>query len=107
MIRSHSNSKTYEGILKDKFGGMTATGAIVKEAWIFGVLPESETCEGWSMDRLQKLYDDVAVVRERYGYKVSEYPEEIRERHERIHREAIERARAQGWNPDGDLSDEA
>lgn len=96
----------YEGIHKDKYGGMTALGAIVKDAWIFGIIPETETCEGWDLARIQLIYDQVAQARERYGYRVSDLPPEIQERHERIHREAIERARKLGWNPDADLSDE-
>jgi hypothetical protein len=98
--------KTYEGIHNDRYGGMTVTGAIVKDAWIFGLIPESETCEGWSLDRMQLLYDQVAEQRERMGFEIAKYPPEIRERHERIHREAIERARALGWDADRDISDE-
>lgn len=99
--------KIYEGILKDKYGGMTMIGGIVKDAWIFELIPESETCEGWTLDRIQLLYDQVAKLRETYGFSVSDYPPELRERHERIHREAIERARALGWDADRDISDEA
>lgn len=100
-------SKIYEGIHNDKYGGMTAIGAIVKDGWIFGLIPETETCEGWTMDRIQLLYDQVTERRESYGYTVQDYPPEIRERHERIHREAMEKARSLGWDADRDLSDEA
>lgn len=102
-----SNSNIYEGINNDKYGGMTMIGAIIKDAWIFGAIPESETCEGWDLARIQALYDKVNALRETYGYRFDELPDEIKERHERIHREATQRARALGWDPDHDLADEA
>ncbi len=95
----HAN-KTYVGILDDHFGGMTPTGAIVKDAWIFGLIPESETCAGWSLADIQILYDKVNDLWTQYGFHVGNLPEELRARHERIHREAIERARAMGWEPE-------
>lgn len=99
--------KIYEGIHNDKYGGMTSIGAIIKDAWIFGVIPETETCEGWTLDRIQQLYDEVSRLRERYGFRLEELPPQIRERHERIHREAMARARAMGWDPDRELADES
>ena len=41
--------KRYVGIDKDINGGMTTTGKIIRDAWIFGILPETETCEGWPL----------------------------------------------------------
>ncbi len=84
--------KTYVGIYNDEFGGMTPTGSIVKDAWIFGLIPESQTCEGWTAGPLQLLYDQTSSKWEECGYRVSNLPEELRQLHERIHREAIERA---------------
>ena len=101
-----TGSKTYEGIHNDKWGGMTMLGNIVKEAWIFGIIPETETCEGWTYGRMQILYDEVSDARAKYGFSVADLPPEIQERHQRIHREAMERARELGWNPDADLQDE-
>lgn len=95
----HAN-KTYVGILDDQFGGMTPTGAIVKDAWIFGLIPETETCAGWSVADIQVLYDKVNDLWAQYGFLVANLPDTLRERHERIHREAIERARARGWEPE-------
>lgn len=43
--------KTYAGIHKDTDGGMTPTGNIIRDAWVFGILPETKTCEGWTIDR--------------------------------------------------------
>jgi hypothetical protein len=101
-----TGSQTYEGIHNDKWGGMTMLGNIVKEAWIFGILPETETCEGWTLGRMQNLYEQVSDARAKYGFRFADLPPEIQERHERIHREAMVRARELGWDPDADLADE-
>ena len=37
---------TYIGIDKDTNGGMTHLGRIVMDGWLFGFIPESETCAG-------------------------------------------------------------
>jgi len=101
------SGQTYEGIHNDKWGGMTMLGNLVKEAWIFELIPETETCEGWNLSRMQELYDRVSAARTQYGYLFSDLPPEIQERHKRIHGEAIKRARELGWDPDRDLSDES
>ncbi len=97
-------AKRYVGIDNDSFGGMTPTGTIIRDAWVFGLVPESETCEGWTMAQLQQLYDRVTKAWEPYGHLVSNLPPELRERHARIYDEAVQRARELGWDPD--LSDE-
>jgi len=93
------SGRTYVGIDRDTHGGMTPTGTIIRDAWVFGILPESETCAGWSMDRLQMVYDQVSEAWAPYGHLVSRLPPELRERHERIHGEALRRAREAGWSP--------
>lgn len=98
--------KTYVGIHKDEFGGMTPTGAIVKDAWIFRLIPESETCAGWDVARMQALYEKTGEQWNVYGYQVAKLPAELRERHERIHAEAIRRARELGWQPDALVDEE-
>jgi len=95
-----SSGKTYVGIDNDEYGGMTPTGAIVKDAWLFGLIPEEETCEGWTVAALQHLYDQVTEHWSRYGYRVNQLPPELQERHTRIHEAAMKRARALGWDPD-------
>ena len=56
---------------------------------------------------MQELYDKVSAERARHGFRFTDLPPEIQERHERIHREAIERARELGWDPDSHLADES
>ncbi len=91
--------RTYVGIFDDEYGGMTPAGGIIKDAWVFGILPETETGKGFTPARMQQLYDRVYAEWEKYGHLVSNLPPELRQRHERIHREALERARALGWEP--------
>lgn len=100
-MREH---RTYVGLYDDEYGGMTAIGRIVRDAWVFGLLPETESCAGWTMDRIQDLYDRVTVAWEQYGHLVSRMPPELRERHGRIYGEALRLAREHGWDPE--LGDE-
>ncbi len=49
--------KPYIGINNDPNGAMNPTGNVIRDAWVFGLIPESETCEGWSMGQMDNLYD--------------------------------------------------
>lgn len=103
---ANPSKRTYVGILDDEFGGMTPTGAIVKDAWTFDLIPQTQTCKGWDAGRMQGLYEKTSECWERYGYSVSNLPPEMRERHERIHSEAMRRARELGWQPDALIDEE-
>lgn len=92
--------KTYVGIDNDRFGGMTPTGNIIRDAWVFGIIPETETCAGWTLAAIQDVYNKVTIAWEPYGHLVSRLPPELRERHQRIYSQAVRRARAEGWEPD-------
>ena len=92
----------YVGIENDEHGGMTPIGGIIKDAWVFGLIPESETCEGWSTAEIQLLSDKVHEDWVKYGCLVSNLPPDLRERHGRIHDEAVKRARDLGWDPELD-----
>lgn len=93
-----SRDKFYEGLENDNYGGMSHQGQIIRDAWVFGLLPETETCTGWSIDRIQALYDKVAKEWEKYGLLASNLPPDLREKHSRVHAEALEKARSLGWN---------
>ena len=95
-----TNSKVYEGIDKDPTGAMNPTGNIIRDAWVFGLIPETETCEGWTLDRLDALYDRVSDEWQKYGHLVSQLPQKLRDRHRRIYDRAVRRARQAGWEPD-------
>ena len=89
--------KIYAGIHNDEYGGMTPTGNIIKDAWVFEIIPEEQTCEGWSLPRIQELYDRVTDAWAPYGHLVSKLPKELAERHARIYDAAIKEARDKGW----------
>lgn len=98
--------KTYFGIHNDPLGAMNPTGNIIRDAWVFELIPESETCEGWTVQGIEALYDKVSNAWEPYGHLVSRLPPELRERHERIYAEAVRQAKAKGWDPDGMIKSE-
>jgi len=100
-----SQTKTYPGIDQDPRGGMTPTGNIIRDAWVFGILAETETCAGWTLQGIDALYEKVSAAWAPYGHLVSRLPPELRERHARIYGAAVQRARAQGWNPELDQED--
>lgn len=85
---------------------MTAIGKLIRDAWVFGVIPETETCAGWDLARIDALLHKVNNEWDKYGCLVSHLPEDLRERHQRIHGEAIERARAAGWSGEIETNDE-
>ena len=88
--------QTYIGIDQEIHGGMTAIGKLIRDAWVFGVIPETETCAGWNLARIDALLHKVNDEWDKYGCLVSHLPGELRERHQRIHGEAMERATSCG-----------
>jgi hypothetical protein len=99
-------TKTYPGIHNDKHAGMTSVGTIIRDAWVFGLIPEEETCAGWTFDQVEQLYDKVSRAWEPFGHLVSRLPPELRERHSRIYEAAVRQAREMGWNPELDEDDD-
>jgi hypothetical protein len=93
----------YVGIDQDINGGMTDTGRIIRDAWAFGLIPESETCAGWNAQAIQQLWEKTTSEWSRYGNRVNDLPEEIRERYLRIQQDAVKRARNAGWDADKEL----
>lgn len=87
---------TYVGLHQDHFGGMTQTGRIILDAQAFGLIPEEETGEGWNLWQIEQLYDKVFQAWKPYGHLVHQLPTEVRQRHERVYHQSIERARALG-----------
>ena len=88
----------YVGINNDINGGMTTIGKIIRDAWVFGLLPETETCENWNLAGIDALLQEVNAEWDKYGCLVSHLPADLRERHERIHGQALASARAVGWS---------
>jgi len=92
--------KRYMGIDKDPHGAMNPTGNIIRDAWVFDIIPETETCAGWTVQGIDALYDKVSKAWEPYGNMVSNLPPELRERHQRIYAAAVKQARSLGWDPE-------
>lgn len=97
---------TYIGVDKDVFGGMTAIGKIIRDAWVFGLIDETETCQGWNGAGIDALLDKVNAEWDKYGCLVSHLPPELFERHQKIHNEAMEKARAAGWSGEFETDDD-
>jgi len=96
----------YVGIDNDLNGGMTTIGKIIRDAWVFGLIPETQTCAGWNLAGVDALLQKVNAEWDKYGCLVSNLPQDLRERHEKIHGEAIARARAAGWSGELETDDE-
>ncbi len=96
----------YVGINNEVHGGMTTIGKIIRDAWVFGIIEETETCEGWNFAGVDALLDKINVEWDKYGCLVSHLPPELRERHERIHGKAIAEAHAAGWCGEVETDDE-
>lgn len=96
----------YVGIDNDMFGGMTTIGKIIRDARVFGLLPEDQTCEGWNGQGIDALLQKVNNEWDKYGCLVSNLPPELLERHERIHGAAIKKAREHGWSGEFETDDE-
>jgi hypothetical protein len=90
--------RVYAGIDQDEKGGLTHLGRMVRDAWVFGILPETETCAGWDGARMQNLYEQVYAAWEPYAHLPSRLPDALRERHEKLYAQAIAEARSQGWD---------
>ena len=101
-----SKPNKYVGIDNDINGGMTTIGKIIRDAWVFSLIPETETCKGWNLAGIDALLQKVNAEWDKYGCLVSHLPEELRARHARIHGEAIEIARAAGWSGEYETDDE-
>jgi hypothetical protein len=101
-----SRPDRYVGINNDINGGMTTIGKIIRDAWLFGLLDESETCEGWNLAGIDALLDKVTAEWDKYGCMVSQLPPELFERHQKIYAEAVAKARAAGWSGNDELINE-
>jgi hypothetical protein len=98
--------KIYAGLDNDINGGMTMIGKIIRDAWVFNILPETEKCEGWEISRIDAIHQQVNQEWDKYGCMVSALPEELSTRHKRIYDEAIAQAKARNWNPEDIPSEE-
>ena len=102
-----SDSGKYVGVNNDINGGMTHFGKAIRDAWVFGILPETETCEGWAFSRIEVIINQVNDEWDKYGCLASLLPDDLKERHKRIHDQAIETAKKAGWSGELETSSES
>ncbi|WP_291014260.1 hypothetical protein [Hydrogenophaga sp.] len=96
MIQTRTN--TYAGVDNEENHGMTLTGRIIRDAWVFGILPEGNNFAGKTAGDLQQLFEQVHQAWEPHGHLPSRLPAELAERHARIHAQAVDSAKAAGWS---------
>jgi len=96
----------YVGIHNDVNGGMTTIGKLIRDAWVFGVISENETCENWNFAGIDSLLDKVNKEWDKYGCLVSNLPEELFNKHQQIHGEAVKNAKQAGWSGEQETDDE-
>ena len=104
-MKQPNTPKTYAGLDNDIDGGMTNIGKIILDARVFGILPETETCEGWNMARLEAILQQVNTEWDKYGCMIGNLPDELRARHKQIYDQAIAQAKQRGWDPE-DITNE-
>lgn len=95
--------KVYCGFNADNHG-ITQLGRVVLDAWLFGLLPETEDCAGWDSQRMQLLMQQVEERWDEYRGLPSMLPPELLAKHTELYSWATERARNRGWDPE--LADE-
>ncbi len=94
-----ADPKIYVGLRQDGHG-LTQLGRIVIDAWVFGLIPETEDCAGWDLGRMQTLMERVDAEWDKYGNLPSRLPPDLRERHATLYARIMEEARRKGWNPE-------
>ena len=88
----------YVGLDNELNGGMTTIGKIIRDARVFDLIEETETCEGWNYNGIDSLLRKVNDEWDKYGCMVSKLPPELFEKHQRIHGAGLEKARVAGWS---------
>jgi hypothetical protein len=96
----------YVGLNNEVNGGMTTIGKIIRDARVFGLIDETETCEGWNFAGIDGLLEKVNVEWDKYGCLVSNLPPELFERHQKIHGEAVAQAKKSGWSGEAETEDD-
>jgi len=96
----------YKGLNNEINGGMTAIGKLIRDAKVFSLIEDSETCEGWNHSGINALEDKVNQEWDKYGCLVSQLPEELFKRHQDIHNKAMKDAKDAGWSGEHEIVEE-
>ena len=94
-----NNKMTYAGFHHDKHS-LTMLARVVIDGWLFGFIPETEDCTGWSLGQMQALADKVDAEWDKFSNLPSRLPTDLRERHASLYDMATQRARSMGWDPE-------
>ena len=106
MVQKPGKSgQKYVGYDEDLKQGMTTTVKIILDARVFGLIKEDENCDGWLAAGVLALQEKVADAWDKNGFIPSRLPEELREKHSRIYKQAVQVARANGWDPDREIEE--
>ncbi|GEM_PF-264729 len=92
--------QNYCGYDEDLWGGFTEIGRIIRDAKVFGLIPEDEQCKDWPRHKLEQLWEQVTAKWDEHGVLASNLPDGLRQKHEQIHAAALEKAKAMGWTPE-------
>jgi len=105
-MKRPNTPKTYPGLDNDINGSMTMIGKVIRDAWVFGILPETENCDDWEISRIDAIHQQVNAEWDKYGCLVSGLPDDLRKRHKQIYDKAIVEAKEKGWDPEASTRDE-
>ena len=94
------SQQKYVGFDDDEYGGMTYIGGIIKDAWLFGILPEDQKCVGWTHGQIAAINEQVQAEWDKYGCLASNLPDDLKAKHLEIYNRAIARAKELGWDPE-------
>ncbi|NVK31380.1 MAG: hypothetical protein HWE20_10265 [Gammaproteobacteria bacterium] len=105
-VVARTKPERYVGLNHEINGGMTPIAKIIRDAKVFGLIDDTETCEGWNLQGLDALLDEVNRHWDQYGCLVSNLPNALRERHRAIHGKAFQQATQAGWSGELETDDE-
>jgi hypothetical protein len=83
---------------------LTETSRIILDAWVFEIIPASETCKDWDAAQLKTLANQVAAAWTPYGNEPGNLPDDLRTRRAMLYEHAKRHTENIDWDPniDGD-----
>lgn len=105
-MRVRHRQRLYPGYDNDPNLGMSQEAKLIRQAWAFDLLPESEKCVNWRVDQFEELWDKVNSVWEKAEFRLENLPDEVQKRYMDLQNSAFEAARQQGWDPNKLIEDD-
>lgn len=83
---------------------LTALGRIILDAWVFEIIPATETCRDWNASQLKALAKQVAAAWAPYDNNPGNLPDDLRTRRAMLYEHALRHTENIDWDPniDGD-----